>query len=70
MVMLDADTAGCVCTWLNNGGALDPERRHILQTRLENLARIVPQISAPSGRRYYQRLHQLALLILSAPNTK
>ncbi|SFJ76384.1 hypothetical protein [Streptomyces pini] len=70
MVMLDADTAGCVCTWLNNGGALDPERRRILQTRLEDLARVIPQISAPSGRQYYQRLHRLALLASSASDAK
>ncbi|MDH2412392.1 hypothetical protein ACG5V6_25370 [Streptomyces chitinivorans] len=70
MVMLDADTAGCVCTWLNNGGALDPERRHIPQACLEDLARVIPQISAPSGRQYHQRLHRLALLVLSASKAK
>ncbi|CAL9589324.1 hypothetical protein SUDANB106_05209 [Streptomyces sp. enrichment culture] len=70
MVMLDADTAGGVCTWLSNGGALDPKRRRILQARFEDLARVIPQISDPSGRQYYQRLHQLALLVLSVPNAK
>lgn len=54
MVRLDVDTAGCTYTWINNGGALDPERRRILQTCVEDLDRVIPQISDPSGRRYYQ----------------
>ncbi|WP_328558476.1 hypothetical protein [Streptomyces coelicoflavus] len=70
MVMLDADTAGCACTWIDNGGTLDPQRRRILQTCVQDLDRVIPQISDPSGRRYYQRLHQLALLISGAPDAK
>ena len=70
MVMLDADTAGCAYTWINNGGALDPERRRILQTCIEDLDRVIPQINDPSGHRYYQRLHRLALLVSRALDTK
>lgn len=70
MVMLDADTAGCTSTWLDNGGALDPELRRILQTCIEDLDRVIPKISDPSGRRYYERLHQLALLVSRALDAK
>ncbi|MER7180160.1 hypothetical protein ABT404_11870 [Streptomyces hyaluromycini] len=60
--MLDADTAGCVLTWLNNGGTLDPERSRILQSRIEDLDRVIPEITDPAGIQYYQRLRRLALL--------
>ncbi|MGX5210311.1 hypothetical protein ACWKT3_16740 [Streptomyces violaceus] len=70
MVLLDADTAGCAYTWINNGGTLDPQRRRILQTCVEDLDWAIPQISDPSGHRYYQRLRQLALLISDALNAK
>ncbi|MGW7287930.1 hypothetical protein ACWGH4_20855 [Streptomyces sp. NPDC054847] len=70
MVMLDADTAGCTYTWISNGGALDPERRRILQSCIEKLDRVIPQISDPSDRQYYQRLHRLALLVSRASDAK
>ncbi|MEV0982532.1 hypothetical protein [Streptomyces sp. NPDC049915] len=63
MVMLDAGTAGCVYTWINNGGVLDYERRRILQRCIEDLDRVIPHISDRSGRQYYKRLHRLALLV-------
>ncbi|MGW0903317.1 hypothetical protein [Streptomyces sp. NPDC002853] len=68
MVLLDTHTAGCAHTWINNDGALDPERIRILQTCVADLDRVIPQISDPSGREYYQRLHQLALLISRSPD--
>ncbi|MFE1589285.1 hypothetical protein [Streptomyces sp. NPDC059402] len=70
MVLLDADTAGCASTWINNGGTLDPQRRRFLQRCVEDLGRVIPQISDPSGHQYYQRLHRLALLISGALDTK
>ncbi|MFJ4334524.1 MULTISPECIES: hypothetical protein [unclassified Streptomyces] len=70
MVLLDADTAGCASTWINNGGTLDPQHRSILQSCVEDLGRVIPQISDPSGHQYYQRLHQLALLISGALDAK
>ncbi|WP_262009231.1 hypothetical protein [Streptomyces sp. FIT100] len=66
MVMLDADTAGCVLTWLNNGGTLDPERCRILQSCIEDLDRVIPEITDPAGTRYCQRLRQLALLVAAS----
>ncbi|MFD3481314.1 hypothetical protein [Streptomyces sp. NPDC058695] len=61
--MLDADTAGCVLTWLDNDGTLDPERSRILQSCIEDLDRAIPEITDPAGIQYYQRLRQLALLV-------
>ncbi|MFE0629417.1 hypothetical protein ACFW3D_20960 [Streptomyces sp. NPDC058864] len=61
--MLDADTAGCVLTWLNNGGALDRERSRILQRCIEDLDRVIPAITDPAGIQYYRRLRRLALLV-------
>jgi hypothetical protein len=70
MVLLDANTAGCASTWINYGGTLDPQRRRILRTCVEDLEQVIPQISDPSGHRYHQRLHQLALLISDALEAK
>ncbi|MGW8742608.1 hypothetical protein [Streptomyces sp. WAC 04229] len=61
--MLDADTSGCVLTWLNNDGALDPEGSRILQSCIEDLDRVIPEITDRAGIHYYQRLHRLALLV-------
>lgn len=63
MVLLDADTAGCVLTWLNNGGTLDPDRSRILQSCIEKLDLVIPEITGLAGIQYYQRLRQLALLV-------
>ncbi len=62
MVLLDADTAGCVHAWIRDGGVLDPERGRILRTCIEDLNRVTPRISDPSGRHYYERLHRLVLV--------
>ncbi|MFG2986426.1 hypothetical protein ACGFYQ_35130 [Streptomyces sp. NPDC048258] len=61
--LLDLYTAGCVVAWLNNGGTLDPENSRILQSCIEDLDQFVPEINDPAGTQYYQRLHQLALLV-------
>ncbi|MGW2659154.1 hypothetical protein ACWC1D_36735 [Streptomyces sp. NPDC001478] len=66
MVLLDAETAGCVLTWLNNGGVLDPKRTRILESCIEDLDRVIPQINEPAGTKYYERLRQLALLVSGA----
>ncbi|MFC9238314.1 hypothetical protein ACFTZK_17920 [Streptomyces decoyicus] len=63
MVVLDADTAGCVVTWLNNGGTLAQGRSRILHRCIENLDRVIPEITDSAGIQYYQRLRRLALLV-------
>jgi hypothetical protein len=62
LVSLDADTAGCVFTWLG-GGALDPARGRVLRSCVEDLDRVIPAITDPVAVRYYQRLRQLAVLV-------
>jgi hypothetical protein len=68
MVLLDAETAGCVVTWLNNGGTLDPERSRILRGCIEDLDRVIPEIAEPAGAQYFERLRQLALLVSETPS--
>ncbi|WP_327299468.1 MULTISPECIES: hypothetical protein [unclassified Streptomyces] len=65
MVLLDADIAGCVSVWLNNGGALDTKRLGTLRDCIEDLDQVLPLLTEPGGLRYYQRLHQLALYVLA-----
>ncbi|MFE0421581.1 hypothetical protein [Streptomyces sp. NPDC058953] len=69
LVLLDADIAGCVLTWLNNDGVLDLWRIGILRGCVEDLDRVIPELTpltGPAGVRYYERLRRLALLTLSA----
>ncbi|MDT0457670.1 hypothetical protein RM550_18315 [Streptomyces sp. DSM 41527] len=63
LVLLDAETAGCVLTWLNNGGTLDPERTRVLRSRIEDLDRVIPEIPDSAGIQYCQRLRRLALRV-------
>ncbi|MGW6547975.1 hypothetical protein ACWGBH_34765 [Streptomyces massasporeus] len=71
MVLLDAQTAGCAHTWIGNGGVLNVERTRTLLGCIEDLDRVTPQITTPSGRQYYERLHRLALLIsTTAPEAR
>ncbi|WP_237281575.1 hypothetical protein [Streptomyces griseochromogenes] len=66
MVLLDASIAGCVSTWLNNGGTLDPERSRILQGSINDLDRVLLGITEAQELRYFQRLRQLAMLVSAA----
>ncbi|WP_221328194.1 hypothetical protein [Actinoplanes sp. L3-i22] len=63
MVMLDANVAGCVSTWLNNGGDLDGWRRDALATCERQLERVVPEL-ADREAAYYQRLLDMTVLVL------
>jgi hypothetical protein len=65
MVMLDADIAGCVSTWLSNNGQLDETRRGWLEGRLGDLARVLPLLDQPEERAYYERLDPLGRLVLA-----
>ncbi|MEU6619735.1 hypothetical protein ABZ926_02925 [Streptomyces litmocidini] len=44
-------------------GPWDPERTRILQSCIEDLDRVVPQLTEPAGTQYYERLRRLALLV-------
>ncbi|OKK02933.1 hypothetical protein AMK26_23730 [Streptomyces sp. CB03234] len=62
MVMLDADIAGCVSTWRDNGGSLDAWRYQVLRDCISELDKILPHLMEAEDLRYYERLHQLATL--------
>ncbi|WP_369355634.1 hypothetical protein [Streptomyces sp. cg2] len=66
IVLLDANLAGCVSTWVNNGGFLDAWRLGILRERLTILEEALPQITDTEGLDYYKRLHHMSKLALAA----
>lgn len=66
LVLLDADIAGCVHTWLGNGGSLDEWRRGILHRRVTDLDLILPVLGATDNAPYWQRLYRLARLVSGA----
>ena len=70
-VMLDADVAGCVSTFLHRKHVLDSARIALLGLALGNIERLLPQFE-PAQREYFERLADLARLVLReiAANTK
>lgn len=66
MVMLDADTAGCVSTWLNNEGVLDTRRHNILFRCIADLDQVLPVLTEADDPHYWQRLRQVAQLVADA----
>lgn len=61
-VMLDADIAGCVSTFLKRG-TLDLWRTAILGVCYRNVTYVLPQLP-DEGRLYFERLERLARLVL------
>lgn len=66
MVMLDAGIAGCVSAWRSNNGSLDARRHQALRRYIIELDKVLPLLTDAHELRYYQRLHQLALLTAQA----
>lgn len=62
MLMLDADIAGCVDSWLRADGALDERRQAILRGRRAQLDRVLPELDGAEAA-YAERLSRLAALI-------
>ena len=62
-VMLDADVAGCVSTFLDRKHVLDHWRTAVLGLSLGNIERLLPQFE-PAQREYFERLADLARLVL------
>jgi hypothetical protein len=62
-VMLDADIAGCVSTFLTRKHVLDHWRTAVLGVSLGNVERLLPNLE-PAQREYFERLASLARLIL------
>ena len=65
MVLLDADVAGCVQTWLSNERQLDDQRRGVLKSCLADLDRVLPLLKDADEHEYYDRLRRLAQLALT-----
>ncbi|MFJ7086868.1 hypothetical protein ACIQU8_27000 [Streptomyces griseus] len=59
LVLLGADIAGCVSTWLSNGGSLDDRRSSVLHRRITDLERILPVLAVTDDVPYWQRLYRL-----------
>ena len=64
LVMLDADVAGCVHTFVSRGN-LNLFQTAILGLCYRNLTYLIPMLSE-EGRTYYSRLELLAELVLKA----
>jgi hypothetical protein len=67
MVMLDADVAGCVQTWVGSKWRLGEPHQSCLTRCLNDLNRVLPLSDDPSERSYYERLRALARLALDSP---
>nr|WP_202487752.1 hypothetical protein [Streptomyces sp. SID8354] len=66
MVLLDLCLAGCVSTWGGKGGDLDAKRLRILRECLTALEKALPLVGDTEGLDYYERLHHMAKLALTA----
>ena len=64
LVMLDADVAGCVDTFLSRGN-LNLFQTAVLGLCYRNLTYSIPMLSE-EGKAYYRRLELLAKLVLKA----
>jgi hypothetical protein len=65
LIHLDADTAGCVSTFLANGGRLDTWRLAILGLCYRHLAVVAAGLTG-EAHEYFARLEKLAGLVLRA----
>ena len=65
MVTLDADIAGCVTSWLTDGGTIDDRRWNVLATRERDLERVLPALSGNEAR-YCRRLLNMTVQILKS----
>ncbi|MFD9977918.1 hypothetical protein [Streptomyces sp. NPDC059017] len=68
MVMLDSDTAGCVFTWIKNGGELEARGRSILLRGIARLDQVIPVLGEADAPEYWHRLHEMARLVAGSPH--
>ncbi len=68
LVMLDSDTAGCVFTWIKNGGELEARGRSILLRCIARLDRVVPVLGEADAPEYWHRLREMAQLVADSPH--
>jgi hypothetical protein len=64
LVMLDAEIAGCVSTWIARRGELDEQRRDLLDRLVVETDTVIPYLTAEE-RFYYRRLQRLAGIVLA-----
>jgi len=67
VVMLDADTAGCVFTWIKNGGELEARGRSILLRCIARLDQVMPVLGEADAPEYWHRLYEMARLVAGSP---
>ncbi|MEU9865424.1 hypothetical protein AB0D99_31600 [Streptomyces sp. NPDC047971] len=68
LVMLDSDTAGCVFTWIKNGGELEARGRSTLLRCIARLDRVVPLLGEADAPEYWHRLSVMAQLVADSPH--
>ncbi len=66
VTLLDADPSGLVRTWLHDGGRPDPAQRAVVRACLQDLDRLLPELTDVHERRYVGRLRRLAGLLAEA----
>ena len=67
LILLDADIAGYVTTFLDHGGRLAPARRASLEGLVRHARTVAQSLSGP-GRDYFARLATVADLVVRTPN--
>ncbi|GHG37077.1 hypothetical protein GCM10018791_63370 [Streptomyces zaomyceticus] len=68
LVMLDSDTAGCVFTWIKNGGELEARGRSILLRCIARLDRVIPILGEADAPEYWHHLNEMAQLVAGSPH--
>ncbi len=66
LVALEADVAGCVEGWRAAGGILDDDLTTRLTGRVEDLDAVMPQMTSRAEVLYFERLCQVALVVLDS----
>src|SRR6516165_9742459 len=66
MVLVDAFTAGCISTWLDQDGRIDDRRWDVLADCEQQLLRVIAKLD-DDATAYYQRLLDMTALVLEAP---
>ncbi|MEU9033146.1 hypothetical protein AB0D46_37750 [Streptomyces sp. NPDC048383] len=65
LVLVDADIAGCVHTWLDNAGVLDVRLFRVLHWRGSQLTAILTELGEADSPEYWHRLSRMARLVAS-----
>ncbi|MFJ9576280.1 hypothetical protein ACIRQF_07845 [Streptomyces sp. NPDC101191] len=68
LVMLDSDTAGCVFTWIRNGGELEARGRSTLLRCIARLDRVISVLGEADAPEYWHRLREMAQLVADSTN--